>query len=116
GGMRGPVVVLAGGGTAGHVNPLLALADRLRLEVSGIELRVLGTATGLEAELVPDAGLELTTIERVPLPRTITAQWLTLPRRWRRAMATTRTVLEGGDGVAGLGGYAAAPTYPAERP
>lgn len=113
--MSGPVVVLAGGGTAGHVNPLLALADQLRTQIPDVQLPVLGTATGLEAELVPAAGLDLTTIERVPLPRRVTTQWLTLPGRWRRAMATTRAVVDGADVVVGFGGYVAAPAYLAAR-
>ena len=47
-------VVMAGGGTAGHVNPLLATAAQLR--ESGAEVVVLGTKAGLEADLVPAAG------------------------------------------------------------
>ncbi len=47
-------VVMAGGGTAGHVNPLLATAAQLR--ESGAEVVVLGTAAGLESDLVPAAG------------------------------------------------------------
>ena len=43
-------VVMAGGGTAGHVNPLLATAAQLR--ESGAEVVVLGTKAGLEADLV----------------------------------------------------------------
>lgn len=113
--MTDPVVVLAGGGTAGHVNPLLALAEQLRTEVPGIHLPVLGTAEGLEADLVPAAGLDLTTIEKVPLPRTITPQWLSLPRRWRRAMASTRELVAGADAVVGFGGYVSAPAYLAAR-
>lgn len=44
-------VVMAGGGTAGHVNPLLATAAQLRED--GAEVVVLGTKAGLEADLVP---------------------------------------------------------------
>ena len=45
-------VVLAGGGSAGHVNPLLATADALRSRVPDVRIGVLGTAEGLEARLV----------------------------------------------------------------
>ncbi len=111
--MTTPRIVLAGGGTAGHVNPLLALAQVLG--DSGAQIDVLGTAEGLEADLVPAAGLKLTTIERVPLPRSITPQWFSLPGRWRRAMAVTRSVVSGADAVVGFGGYVAAPAYLAAR-
>lgn len=113
--MAEPRIVLAGGGTAGHVNPLLAVAAQLRADLPGVQLRVLGTATGLEADLVPAAGLDLVTIEKVPLPRSISTQWLSLPGRWRRAMATTRSVVTGADVVVGFGGYVSAPAYLAAR-
>jgi UDP-N-acetylglucosamine--N-acetylmuramyl-(pentapeptide) pyrophosphoryl-undecaprenol N-acetylglucosamine transferase len=56
--------LLAGGGTAGHVNPLLALADLIRAEEPGAEIVVLGTREGLEARLVPERGYELVHIAR----------------------------------------------------
>lgn len=107
-----PLIVLAGGGSAGHVNPLLALAHELRDEA---RLRVLGTREGLESELVPAAGLDLITLERVPLPRSITPQWFSLPGRWRRASATAREALTGADALVGFGGYVSAPAYLAAR-
>ena len=50
---HGPLrVLLAGGGTAGHVQPLLALADELRARDPEVALLVLGTTSGLEHRLV----------------------------------------------------------------
>lgn len=110
-------VVLAGGGTAGHVEPALALADALRRRDPGVIVSFIGTATGLEATLVPSRGYELDLIDRVPLPRRITASLLTLPVRLRRAVAQARVILRQrqADVVVGFGGYVALPAYLAAR-
>ncbi len=104
-----PRIVLAGGGTAGHVNPLLATAEELRGR--GADLVVLGTQEGLESELVPAAGYRLVTIPRVPLPRRPSAALLTLPVRFRQAQAQARAVIRGADVVVGFGGYVSTPAY-----
>ena len=59
-----PHIVLAGGGTAGHVNPLLAVAGAIRDIEPTAQVTVIGTAVGLEKDLVPEAGYELDTIEK----------------------------------------------------
>jgi UDP-N-acetylglucosamine--N-acetylmuramyl-(pentapeptide) pyrophosphoryl-undecaprenol N-acetylglucosamine transferase len=109
--------LLAGGGTAGHVNPLLAVADRLRERDPAATVLVLGTREGLEARLVPDRGYELLTIERLPFPRRLGRSALSFPRRFRRAVVDTKGYLteRGVDVVVGFGGYAAAPAYRAAR-
>ena len=106
-------VVLAGGGTAGHVNPLLALAAYL--EQRDVTVIALGNASGIEADLVPGAGIELRTIERVPFPRRPNRAALTFPARWRRSVAQARAVVEGADVVVGFGGHVATPAYIAAR-
>jgi UDP-N-acetylglucosamine--N-acetylmuramyl-(pentapeptide) pyrophosphoryl-undecaprenol N-acetylglucosamine transferase len=109
--------LMAGGGTAGHVNPLLAVSDRLReIEPDAVVL-VLGTAEGLESRLVPARGYELLTIDKLPFPRRPNRAALRFPAAWRR---TVRQVAEliaerGVDVVVGFGGYAAAPAYSAAK-
>jgi UDP-N-acetylglucosamine--N-acetylmuramyl-(pentapeptide) pyrophosphoryl-undecaprenol N-acetylglucosamine transferase len=111
------VVLLAGGGTAGHVNPLLATADAIRAREPGATILVLGTAEGLESRLVPDRGYELVTIERLPFPRRLTLSAFRFPGRFARAVRQVRSLIEqrGIDIVVGFGGYAAAPAYLAAR-
>ena len=111
------VYLMAGGGTAGHVNPMIAIADALRERDASAEILMLGTAEGLEARLVPEAGYELITIEKLPFPRRLTASALTFPVRWRRAVRAVRDVIvrRHVDVVVGVGGYASAPAYAAAR-
>lgn len=105
--------LLAGGGTAGHVNPLLALADRIRAREEDAEIVVLGTKEGLEARLVPERGYELSTIERVPFPRRPNAYALRFPAKYFGAIRDVRKLIRdrGVDVVVGFGGYASAPAY-----
>ncbi len=109
--------LLAGGGTAGHVNPLLAVADALRAREPDAEILVLGTREGLEARLVPERGYELLFVDKVPFPRRPDRAAAAFPARFRRAIAQVRGHLRtrGVDVVVGFGGYASAPAYVAAR-
>lgn len=106
-------IVLAGGGTAGHVNPLLSVADAIRRIEPDAGLSVIGTAVGLEHDLVPQAGYELDTVEKVPFPRRPNKDALTFPWRWSREKRKVRAILERRQAqvVVGFGGYASAPVY-----
>jgi UDP-N-acetylglucosamine--N-acetylmuramyl-(pentapeptide) pyrophosphoryl-undecaprenol N-acetylglucosamine transferase len=108
-------VVLAGGGTTGHVAPLLALADCLRRRDGATKIVALGTAEGLESRLVPEAGYDLQIVPRVPLPRRPTADLLRLPGKLSTAVAAAAKAIEGVDVVVGFGGYVSAPAYLAAR-
>lgn len=110
-------VVLAGGGTAGHIEPALNLADALRRRDPGIGIVALGTAKGLEGRLVPARGYELRLIPPVPLPRRPSTELLTLPVRVRAALHETEAILAdvAADVVVGFGGYVALPAYLAAR-
>ena len=109
--------LLAGGGTAGHVNPMLAVADGLKARRPDDEVLILGTAEGLESRLVPERGYELLTVPKVPFPRRPNTAALTFPVRFSRAVRTVRGYLRdrGVDVVLGVGGYASAPAYIAAK-
>jgi UDP-N-acetylglucosamine--N-acetylmuramyl-(pentapeptide) pyrophosphoryl-undecaprenol N-acetylglucosamine transferase len=100
-------VLIAGGGTAGHVFPAIALARRLRDQ--GHEVRFAGTARGQEAKLVPEAGFALHEIEATPLARRISPLFLTAPIVAIRSMRRCRPLVDGADVVVGMGGYVSVP-------
>ncbi|GLW63158.1 UDP-N-acetylglucosamine--N-acetylmuramyl-(pentapeptide) pyrophosphoryl-undecaprenol N-acetylglucosamine transferase [Actinomadura rubrobrunea] len=110
-------VVLAGGGTAGHIEPALALADALRRIDPDTQITCLGTERGLETRLVPQRGYQLALIPPVPLPRTLTPQLLTVPGRLRGAINAAAGILDQAqaDILVGFGGYVATPGYLAAR-
>jgi len=114
---RGVSVVLAGGGTAGHVEPAMAVADALTALDPGVRITALGTQRGLETRLVPERGYHLELITPVPLPRKPSGDLVRLPMRVRRAVRQTRAVLDNVDAdvVIGFGGYVALPAYLAAR-
>ncbi len=111
-------VVLAGGGTAGHVEPAMAVADALRSVMSDVRITALGTARGLETTLVPERGYPLELIPPVPLPRRPTLALLRLPATVLTSVRRTRQVLRSVDAdvVVGFGGYVALPAYLAALP
>ena len=112
-----PNVVLAGGGSAGHISPALALADALRRAEPRARIACLGTERGLETRLVPIRGYELMLIPPVPLPRSLTPELLSVPGRMAAAVRAAAAVLDqtGADVLVGLGGYVATPAYLAAR-
>ena len=109
--------LLAGGGTGGHVNPLLALAERIRLNEPESKVFALGTLEGLESKLVPERGFELLTIERLPFPRKFGSYALKFPFSFNRAVRAIQAMINERqiDVVVGFGGYASAPAYVAAR-
>jgi UDP-N-acetylglucosamine--N-acetylmuramyl-(pentapeptide) pyrophosphoryl-undecaprenol N-acetylglucosamine transferase len=110
-------VVLAGGGSAGHIEPALAVADALRQADPDIEVTCLGTERGLETRLIPLRGYPLELIPAVPMPRTVTPQLLTVPGRLAGAINAAADVLDRtrAQVLVGFGGYVATPAYLAAR-
>ena len=108
-------VVVAGGGSAGHIEPAMNLADALRAR--GVTVTALGTTRGLDQTLIPARGYELDLVPPVPLPRRPSADLLSVPFRLRRAVRDTRAILarRKASVVVGFGGYVSVPAYLAAR-
>jgi UDP-N-acetylglucosamine--N-acetylmuramyl-(pentapeptide) pyrophosphoryl-undecaprenol N-acetylglucosamine transferase len=110
-------VVLAAGGTAGHIEPALTTGDAILRLVPEASISVLGGDRGLETTLVPNRGYELDTVSSIPLPRRPGADLLRVGPRMTAAVREARAVLQRrhADVVVGFGGYAAVPAYLAAR-
>ncbi|HET9740694.1 MAG TPA: UDP-N-acetylglucosamine--N-acetylmuramyl-(pentapeptide) pyrophosphoryl-undecaprenol N-acetylglucosamine transferase [Solirubrobacteraceae bacterium] len=104
--MSGPRVVIAAGGTAGHVVPAIAVADALRAE--GADVRFAGGERA-EAELVPRAGYPLELLRVEGISRTNPLKAARAIGKAAVALGTARRILLGADVVLGGGGYAAGP-------
>ncbi|WCZ39242.1 UDP-N-acetylglucosamine--N-acetylmuramyl-(pentapeptide) pyrophosphoryl-undecaprenol N-acetylglucosamine transferase [Corynebacterium jeddahense] len=109
-------VVVAGGGTAGHIEPALAIGEVLR-DTYGAEVVALGTERGLETTIVPARGFELALIDPVPIPRGKPWKLAAVPFKLRRSVRQAKKTMRatGAQAVLGTGGYVAAPAYLAAK-
>lgn len=103
-------VIIAGGGTGGHVIPAVAIAQQLR-ENHAAEVLFIGTAKGIESRMVPAAGFRLSTIEVGQLNRvTLATRIKTMTALPRAVVSAWRTMVEfRPEVVIGVGGYASGP-------
>ena len=103
-------VIISGGGTAGHINPALAIADYLAKEKQA-EILFIGTEKGLESRLVPQAGWDIRYIEVVGLIRKLTPKNLTVIKKLVTAVFRSKKIMKEfcPDLVIGTGGYVCAP-------
>jgi UDP-N-acetylglucosamine--N-acetylmuramyl-(pentapeptide) pyrophosphoryl-undecaprenol N-acetylglucosamine transferase len=108
-------IIFAGGGTAGHVEPALAIARLWREKYPSDLLEFIGTPSGLENQLVPAANFKLHHISKVVLPRKITFSAINAPFAFLKALAASRQIIKGADLLIGFGGYVSAPSYLAAK-
>jgi UDP-N-acetylglucosamine--N-acetylmuramyl-(pentapeptide) pyrophosphoryl-undecaprenol N-acetylglucosamine transferase len=103
-------VILAGGGTGGHVIPALAIAQQLKKDFAA-EVLFIGTSRGMENRLVPAAGFELQLVEVGALNRVSLATRVKTLFALPRAVWQARGMLREFDAnvVIGVGGYASGP-------
>jgi UDP-N-acetylglucosamine--N-acetylmuramyl-(pentapeptide) pyrophosphoryl-undecaprenol N-acetylglucosamine transferase len=107
--MSGRPVLIMAGGTGGHVFPALAVARVLRQQ--DVPVLWLGTRSGLEAQIVPAAGLPIAWLSVSGLRGKGWAAWMMAPLRLGRAVVQAFAVLrrERPRVVLGLGGFVAGP-------
>ena len=115
--MNNPLrVLLAGGGTAGHIEPALAVGEAFKAKY-GAHVTALGTPKGMESTLVPDRGVELHLIDPVPIPRKQPLKLLGVPFKLIKSVNQARKVIKDNhiDVVFGTGGYVSASAYLAAK-
>lgn len=100
-------ILIAGGGTAGHINPAIAVADTIRAHDKNAEIAFIGTSYGLENDLVAKAGYKIYRIEMRGLKRSISLSnvktayyYFSAPRKAKKLIKDFRP-----DVVFGTGGY-----------
>ncbi len=108
-------IVFAGGGTAGHIEPALAVARQWREAHPKDVITFIGTKNGLENTIIPRAGFTLAHIPKVSIARKPHWSWLRAPIDLVRAVKASQIILRDTDLLIGFGGYVSAPAYVAAR-
>lgn len=100
-------VIIAAAGTAGHINPGLAIANKIKKEDKNAEIIFIGTKRGLERDLVPRAGYELKTIDAYGLSRKINIDNISKMCKTLKGFKEAKNIIKEfrPDVVIGTGGY-----------
>lgn len=105
-------VLLTGGGTAGHINPALAIANHVRQKQPFAEILFVGTRYGLEKNLVPREGYDIKFVDVMGLRRSLTLENLKVLKKFITSRREAAKILDAfrPDIVIGTGGYVCVPT------
>ena len=100
-------VIIAAAGTAGHINPGIAIANKIKKEEKDSEIIFIGTDRGLENDLVPRAGYELKTIEAYGFSKRISVDNFKKILKTNKGFGTAKKIVKEfkPDIVIGTGGY-----------
>lgn len=103
-------ILISGGGTAGHINPALSIADIAKKEV-GAEILFVGTERGLEKTLVTRAGYDIRFIDVYGLIRSLSPKNFIVIAKFLKAISDCKEIIKEfrPDVVVGTGGYVCAP-------
>ena len=104
-------VVIAAAGTAGHINPGIAIANKIKREEKGSKIIFIGTTRGLENDLVPRAGYELKTINAYGLSKKISIENIKKMCKTIKGYGEAKKIISEfkPDIVIGTGGYVSGP-------
>lgn len=107
-------ILVSGGGTAGHINPAIAIAKRMKSEYNA-EILFIGKESGLEKTLVPKEGFPIKYIDVEGLVRKLTPKNLLVAFKYLKAIEDAKKIIREfkPDAVVGTGGYVCAPVLTA---
>ena len=107
-------ILISGGGTAGHINPALAIADYAKKHANA-EILFIGTERGLEKTLVERAGYDIKYIDVYGLVRSLTLKNIVIIAKYLKAIGECKKIIKEfkPDVVVGTGGYVCAPAISA---
>ena len=110
-------VIIAAAGTGGHINPGIAIANKIKKEQPESQIIFIGTNRGLENDLVPRAGYELKTIDAYGFDRKISLDNIKRTYKTFRAIGEAKKIIEEfkPDVVIGTGGYICIPVILAAK-
>lgn len=109
--------IIAAAGTGGHINPGIAIANKIKEKEPNSEIVFVGTGRGLEKDLVPRAGYELKTIDAHGIERKITVQNLKNLYATFKSISSAKKIMQSfkPDVLIGTGGYICVPTVIAAK-
>lgn len=104
-------IIIAGGGTGGHIFPALAIANALKNKTPAIEILFVGAKGKMEMEKIPDAGYKIVGLDIAGYNRSSLIKNITLPLKLAKSFFQVRKILKTfkPDAVIGVGGYSSFP-------
>ena len=108
-------VLVSGGGTAGHINPALAIADKIKKEIPDSVIEYVGTPNGMENILVPKAGYKIHSVKVKGFKRKLTLQNVDALIKAFTSVSEAKKIIKNfkPDIVIGTGGYVCWPVLKA---
>lgn len=104
-------IIIAGGGTGGHIFPAIAIANAIKEMEADVEILFVGAKGKMEMEKVPQAGYKIVGLDIAGFDRSSLIRNISLPSKLLRSFLQARRIFKSftPDGVIGVGGYSSFP-------
>ncbi|HEX6180147.1 MAG TPA: undecaprenyldiphospho-muramoylpentapeptide beta-N-acetylglucosaminyltransferase [Chitinophagaceae bacterium] len=109
--MNNKKIIIAGGGTGGHIFPAIAIANALKKADPGIQILFVGAKGKMEMEKIPQAGFEIKGLDIAGFNRSSLIKNVSLPFKLLKSFFQVRSIVNDfrPDAVVGVGGYSSFP-------